>query len=43
MTDEEFKGRHQHNPDYINSLVLWREPARPAAYVETWNAVKAAP
>ena len=43
MTEEEFKGRHQHNPDYINSLVLWREPARPAAYIEAWNAVKAAP
>jgi spermidine/putrescine-binding protein len=43
MTPEEFTTRHQDDPGYIDSLVLWQEPARPAAYIEVWNAVKAAP
>ena len=42
MSEEEYTGRHQHEPEYIEKLVLWREPARPGKMVEVWNAVKAA-
>jgi len=43
MSEEEYKARYQDDPGYLDSLVLYQELARPEAYVETWNAVKAAP
>jgi putative spermidine/putrescine transport system substrate-binding protein/spermidine/putrescine transport system substrate-binding protein len=42
LTDEQFSALHQDDFNYINSLDLWREPARVGKYIEIWNAVKAA-
>ena len=41
-TPEEMTALHQDDFGYIDSLVLWEEPARIDAYINTWNAVKAA-
>ena len=41
-TPEEMAALHQDDFGYIDSLVLWQEPARIDAYINTWNAVKAA-
>ncbi len=42
MTDEEFARLHFDDPDYLETLDFWIEPARVGTYVETWNAIKAA-
>ena len=41
-TDEEMMMLHMDDFSYLDSLVLWQEPARVDAYINTWNAVKAA-
>ena len=33
---------HMDDVGYIDSLILWQEPARLEKYINTWNAVKAA-
>jgi len=43
MTPEQFKGLHQDDPDYLDSLLLWQNLGpRLEAYTNAWNAVKAA-
>lgn len=42
LSEEQFKALHQDDPDYIDSLDFWREPARVDAYINAWNKVKAA-
>ncbi|SIS46908.1 putative spermidine/putrescine transport system substrate-binding protein/spermidine/putrescine transport system substrate-binding protein [Insolitispirillum peregrinum] len=39
---EEARSRHLDDPGYVDSLVMWQMPKRLDAYLETWNAVKAA-
>ena len=41
-SDEEMMMLHMDDFGYLDSLVLWQEPARVDAYINTWNAVKAA-
>lgn len=42
LDEETFQALNQADFKYIDSLVLWEEPARVDAYINTWNAVKAA-
>ena len=42
VSEERFLELHQDDPDYIDSLDFWREPARVDAYINAWNSVKAA-
>ena len=43
MTPEQFKGLHQDDVGYLDSLLLWENLRdRLGAYTNTWNAVKAA-
>jgi len=42
LSSDQFTALHQDDFGYINSLDLWREPARVDKYIEIWNAVKAA-
>lgn len=42
LDEETFMALNQSDFEYIDSLVLWEEPARVDAYIGTWNAVKAA-
>lgn len=37
------KDRQVDNIEFVKSLVMWQQPARLDKYLETWNAVKAAP
>jgi len=41
-SEEEMMMLHMDDFGYLDSLVLWEEPARVDAYINTWNAVKAA-
>ncbi len=43
MDEEMKKERQVGNIDFVKSLVMWQQPARLDKYIETWNAVKAAP
>ena len=42
MKPEDFTRLHFDDPGYLNTLDFWVEPARVEAYIEAWNAVKAA-
>ena len=42
LTDDEMMALNMSDFTYIDGLVLWEEPARVDAYINTWNAVKAA-
>lgn len=42
LTEAKFKALHENDFDYINKLDLWQTPKRVDAYINTWNAVKAA-
>lgn len=42
LDEATFEALNQADFQHIDSLVLWEEPARVAAYINTWNAVKAA-
>lgn len=42
LDEATFEALNQADFKHIDSLVLWEEPARVAAYINTWNAVKAA-
>lgn len=42
MSDEQFIALHQDDPDYLDSLLLWKPLGeRTEAYTNAWNAVKA--
>ncbi len=42
MSEEQFAALHQDDPDYLDSLLLWKNlGARLPAYTNAWNAVKA--
>ncbi len=41
-SEEELEMLHMDDFGYLDSLVLWEEPARVDAYINTWNAVKSA-
>lgn len=43
MSDEMKKERQVDNVEFVKSLVMWQQPVRLDKYLETWNAVKAAP
>ncbi|WP_246723513.1 ABC transporter substrate-binding protein [Rhizobium sp. ARZ01] len=43
MSDEMKKDRQVDNIEFVKSLVMWQQPKRLDKYLETWNAVKAAP
>ena len=42
LDEATFMALNQSDFKYIDGLVLWEEPARVDAYINTWNAVKAA-
>jgi putative spermidine/putrescine transport system substrate-binding protein/spermidine/putrescine transport system substrate-binding protein len=42
LNEEEMAALNMADFSYIDGLVLWQEPARVDAYINTWNAVKAA-
>ena len=42
LDEATFEALNQADFKYIDGLVLWEEPARVDAYINTWNAVKAA-
>ena len=42
LDEATFEALNQADFKYIDGLVLWEEPARVDAYINTWNAIKAA-
>ncbi|GEO84718.1 MULTISPECIES: ABC transporter substrate-binding protein [Alphaproteobacteria] len=43
LTGAEAEAKKVNNIEFVKSLVMWQMPARLDKYLETWNAVKAAP